>query len=212
MVHLPPKGTFKTPYTSDDFSKLEFKRIKARDIKQQRKALREELALAENRGRLNTHGVQSAVISKSLFTETPVTAEALVQESVISESENGIALDGVFEIQQEQPEQPESAVAPEINDTQTVDASTEQARTLESLGNGWLVQVASASTFETATSIIANSDFNGRLYVAEKEVNGKTWYCVVSEELATKAEAEVLLSQSSITGFVSPARIYKGII
>lgn len=115
-----------------------------------------------------------------------------VKQALISLGDEAVA-DNVFTNVQNQQQKELSIFSPKV--------------TLE---QGWVVQFASALNIEAAQIARSKLATASVTSIVKKKVDNVTWYCVVSQPLANRSDAQELLLQSGLDGFVNQASVYQG--
>lgn len=102
-----------------------------------------------------------------------------------------------------------SGEAEKIVEPDVVDTNQQSNATPSTLTDGWVVQFAAAKSIDGMSAVKESLNIESELYIAIKLVNGVEWYCIISSVQASKGEADDLLSNSGLDGFVVKSDFYK---
>lgn len=222
LIHLPPKGGFKAPYSFDDLSVWEFKRIRQNATKEQRTALRQKLASALLTRNENDLGVKQGQVLVASATENSQSYllsiggfQTLAQAKRFAD-QRGLT----FSTHQGLSQQGEVIYFVQLARFGSFKAATEHAQN-EFAGfeyrigeveeerralTGWVVQYAATKSLDKTIAQADKFDNSVKLHIVRKRVNEDVWYCLVSEEFIEKVQAGAALEVSGKQGFIVPAQ------
>jgi len=224
LIHLPPKGAIKAPYSTDSLHLGKFKRIRMQVTEQQRRELREQLnsavataqqthlGLAKTTNQARKPVVKLApardVNADSTKLQVPVTTEPLTIAP--SQYKADIITGGKVK----KPAQ--ALVNPIINAPKQVAVNTtlSQPNTPEKLdlSSGYVAQFAAFKELSNASRFMQNTTNIGRLHVVSKIIKGITYYCVTSQVFQDKAAVYQHIQLANQAGLPVDATKYRDII
>jgi hypothetical protein len=215
LIHLPPKGGMKAPYSSDKLSLAIFKEIKTQSTKQQRKELRSKLAeAAESSQQLQPLLTQTkkAPLKEDVGTISPKTqevSEAFNTALEISEDldkQNPLVIASPFKPDNVDSNQGVPPIAADNLSTQG--ASAEQAEEKLDLKSGYVVQFSALKSLAIAKTLAETFPSTAQLHIVRKLVNGESFYCLISRVLPDQSAATEYLKTAKKDGFIIAATNY----
>ncbi|AGH45411.1 hypothetical protein [Paraglaciecola psychrophila] len=212
LIHLPPKGGMKAPYSSDKLELALFKEIKMQSTEQERKELRAKLAAA-------AEGSQQFQPFSTQPTSPPSvgTIVASSQETleVFETAQEGIEdLEQLNPVVVLSPLKPENVVedqvpTPSSNDNvPTQDTNTEQAGEKLDLNSGFVIQFSALKSLAIATALAETFPNTKQLHIVRKLVKGESFYCLISRVLPDRSAATEYLKTAEKEGFIVDATSY----
>jgi len=193
LIHLPPKGGMKAPYSLDSLHLAKFKEIKMQSTEQERRDLRNKLtAAAESSRAFNSRlkssnrldqGSDNQLPSVLVTPATPANFNIVPDEQVSTAtnlSTQGIIVD-----------------EPELN---------------QDLSSGYVVQFAAFTALASATASAQDFSNIDPLHIIRKTVNGGSIYCVTSQVFQDKPSAREYLNTVNKDGFIVDATKYIDIV
>lgn len=227
LIHLPPKGGMKAPYSSDKLGLAVFKEIKTQSTELERKELRRKLAeAAQNANQLlpvqpniDSPSSQSNTIDQNKKQTDDLSSpeiqtmdefapqNATVQISPMQpEAKSSVAVQPIA-VEEKQPAQ-------RIDNDALVEVPTKEliehpviSHKLD-LSTGYVVQYAALKSLDIAKAMTKNYLNTERLYIARKVVKGQSYYCLISEVLADQRAVAQYLKTAEKDGFMVPATNY----
>lgn len=219
LIHLPPKGGMKAPYSLDSLHLAKFKEIKMQSTEQKRRQLRNKLAAAAESSQQFQNGLTQANIKL---------LKAKLGSSLTSVQETT----GAFSTKQKSPEDlvkqnPEVLVTPfpsnnvnNVQDTQTFTTANLTTQVLNfkasdtklDLSSGYAVQFAALNSLDTATALTQNYSNIVQLHIVGKMVKGEVMYCLISRVFQDKTSAREYIDTAKKDGFIVDATQYLDII
>jgi hypothetical protein len=209
LIHLPPKGGMKAPYSSDKLDLAIFKEIKTQSTEQERKELRSKLAAAaESSQQFQSSSTQStnSTLAGTSVANSQETAEAFNTSAEATEDLNPLVILSPLE--------PDS----EIDDTDLLPASadnlliqdtnTEQTDKKLDLSSGYVVQFSALRSLDIAKALAETFPNTNQLHIVRKIVNGESFYCLISQVFPDQRSANKYLETAEKEGFMVDATNY----
>jgi len=193
LIHLPPKGGMKAPYSSDELHLAKFKEIKMQSTEQERRQLRNKLAEASESSRFFRNKLKSSN-----------TIEQRIDSRVSSVLVTPATPDSI----------PSARYVP-INTSATLTTQALTSAELEKsqdLSSGYVVQFAAFKTLASATTTAQDFSNIDPLNIIRKTVNGGSIYCVTSQVFQDQPSAREYLNTINKDGFIVDATKYINIV
>jgi len=219
LIHLPPKGGMKAPYSTDKLDLAIFKEIKTQSTEQERKELRRRLATAARNSQQfqplpkQGNNYVESVSSDSSVINNKQSAEAITPETELPEELGKKNLP--FEIS---PLTPENTTPVQDEQGSTTDEVSPLAVNIDApetdldLSSGYVVQYAALKSLDIAKALTKNYPNTGALHIVRKVVNGEYFYCLISQVLPDQTAATQYLKTAEQDGFIVDATNYLDII
>lgn len=212
LIHLPPKGGMKAPYSLDKLDLAVFKEIKTQSTAQERKELRRKLlAAAESAQQLQPSSTQRTN-SPSAGT---IVASSQETPEVFETAQEGIEdLDQLNPVVVLSPLKPENVAedqvpTPSSNDNvPTQDTNTEQTDEKLDLSSGFVIQFSALKSLAIATALAETFPNTKQLHIVRKLVNGESFYCLISQVFPDQRAASEYLKTAEKDGFMVDATNY----
>jgi hypothetical protein len=212
LIHLPPKGAMKAPYSLDALHLAKFKEIKMQSTAQERKELRDKLTKA-------------AVSSPSYQNILPATSNDPVKTSAVllSEGELQVSKTPATElVKVEVTENSNLINSPAQEKPLTAETILEsmndkpiELRVLDTdsqLSTGYVVQYAALNDLNTAKRLTQNFTNIEQLRIVQKNINEKIMYCLVSQVFQEETSARQYLNRVEKNGFIVNTEQYLKVI
>jgi cell division protein FtsN len=88
----------------------------------------------------------------------------------------------------------------------------QQPLTIANLGQGYVIQlIAGQNKFKILARAQEISGFN-KIYLAEKQLNNKTWYCLITQTFIDKRSAKEILAAAGISAWVVDIKSFQNIV
>lgn len=209
LIHLPPKGGMKAPYSSDKLDLAIFKEIKTQSTAQERKELRRKLAAAaESSQQFQSLSTQStnATLAGTSVANSQETAEAFNTSAEATEDLNPLVVLSPLE--------PDSVIdEPDLTPSSadnlpTQNGNTEQTDEILDLSSGYVVQFSALRSLEIATALTETFPNTNQLHIVRKLVNGESYYCLISQVFQNQNSATEYQKTAEKDGFIVPATNY----
>jgi hypothetical protein len=211
LIHLPPKGGMKAPYSSDKLDLAIFKKIKMKSTEQERQALRNKLAAAERNQQFQPKLIQN--VSKKEAKPSLVSSQKTEQvfNTTLNSSDN---LDNQTSVVIVTPAESDSFNS--IQDTELYTANNELSQDLPveisditlDLSSGYVVQYAAFKNLASAKKIAQSFSNIAQLHIVRKMIKGESTYCIISQVFQEKASAREYLNTAKRNGFIVDATLY----
>jgi hypothetical protein len=214
LIHLPPKGAMKAPYSLDSLHLAKFKEIKMQSTEQERRELRNKLTAAAE---ITQHLKPSLTLTKQYTLKTE-------PDSVVSDQETTEAYDTKQKSSANLDKKIPLLLVPSfpsvnftsVQDTQfittdnltTQDANVETSDSKLNLSSGYVVQYAALKSLDIATTLTQNFPNMTQLYIVRKVVKGESMYCLISQVFQDKTSAREYLKTAKKDGFIVGATKY----
>jgi hypothetical protein len=212
LIHLPPKGGMKAPYSSDKLELAVFKEIKMQSTEQERKELRSKLAAAaESSQQFQSFSTQSS-ISPSTGTSVANSQESAVVLNTGQEATEDLNPQNTQVVLS--PLNPDTVVedqnlAPSSADNLTTQVTnTEQTFGNLDLTSGYVIQFSALRSLAVATDLAATFPNTNQLHMVRKIVNGESFYCLISQVFTDQRSANEYLATAEKVGFMVDASNY----
>lgn len=179
LIHLPPKGGMKAPYSSDSLHLAKFKEIKTQSTEQERRALRNKLAAA-------------AESSQAFNTKLKVREDLGKQNPILLVT----------------PAKPKSVGSTQVTQLPATDKllvkgiNVEEFDTGPDLSSGYAVQYAAFNNLAGATTLAQSFSNIGQLHIVSKMVKGVPMYCVISRVFQDQTSAREYVQTGNKGGFI----------
>jgi hypothetical protein len=215
LIHLPPKGAMKAPYSLDSLHLAKFKEIKMQSTEQERRELRNKLAVAAE----STRQFQPALSQTNTYA-LPVEVGTLSANN----QQAAEAFDTQLELKKDSGTQGSQVIVtalkpnglssvqnapPLIADNLSNQSLTvKQPDTKLDLSSGYVVQFSALKSLDIATSLAQNFSNVAQLHIVRKMVKGESMYCLISQVFQDNTSAREFLNTSSKDGFIVDATLY----
>jgi hypothetical protein len=185
LIHLPPKGAMKAPYSLDSLHLGKFKRIKMQSTEQERRELRNRLSAAAG----SSHPFNTKLkLSKDLNKKSPI---VLVPPAKLER----VSRDNVSQL-------------PAIDNLLVQGLNIEESNTKLDLSSGYAVQYGAFNNLAGATASAQNISNLTQLHIVQKMVNGESMYCLISEVFQEKTSAREHIKSAKAGGFIVDVTLY----
>jgi hypothetical protein len=207
LIHLPPKGAMKAPYSSDTLELAVFKETKTQSTTQERKILREKLANAA----ASSRQFQPGLTNKMVF-DTEGENFATAQDNIevlttnINQPEN--INDQVPVVQVSSVEQMTAIQIDPTADLPAQYSNFEETDTNPDLSSGFVVQYAALKSLDIAKTLATTFPNTTQLHIVRKLVNSEFFYCLISSVMPDLTTANQYLSTTEKEGFIVDATQY----
>ncbi len=193
LIHLPPKGGMKAPYSSDALHLAKFREIKMQSTEQERRELRNKLAEATESSRFFNARLKS---SNELEQQSDSQAPAVLVSPAAPVS--------FISVPDEQ-----------VNTTDNLNTQgiiVDEAEFIQDLSSGYVVQFGAFKTLASATILTQSFSTIKQLHIIRKAVNGESIYCVTSQVFQNEQLAREYLNAAKTDGFIVDATKYIDIV
>jgi len=213
LVHLPPKGAMKAPYSTDKLHMAKFKKTKMQTTDKDHKELRNKIAAVAKKPKKSYLGLIQAknkpmksefVIKNTPEPRTFTQPANSFNNSQVSNSEKTVKVGPIvsklklaslpLEVSSQLPVSQESNSESKDN---TVD-----------FNSGYVVQYAALKDLNTASQLAKQYIGIGEVLIARKEIKGQSMYCLISHVFNDKAAAIAYLKTTKKDGYVVEATKY----
>ena len=201
LIHLPPKGGMRAPYSSDKLDLAIFKRIRMQSTEQERKELRNKLATAAESSRQFQPG------------RTPANSNLSIAEVVtsLSNAQTTKDLNKQSPLVVVTPLKPDNVASGQLLPTANISTQGLNVGNLDTkldLSSGFVVQYAALNSLDVATELTQNYSSIAPLHIVRKVVKGKSMYCLISRVFKDNAAARAYLQTAKKDGFIVSATQY----
>jgi hypothetical protein len=196
LIHLPPKGGMKAPYSSDELDRAIFKRIRMQSTEQERKELRSRLATAAESSRQFQPGRTQA--NQDAF-ETAIDTSLTNAQKAENTVNTNLALTEELDGQNPQvivtPLEPDNITNDQNTPLLATDNVSSQGIDVEDsdakldLSSGYVVQYSALKSLDIARALTQNFPNTAQLHIVRKVVNGESFYCLISRVLPDQSAA-----------------------
>jgi hypothetical protein len=212
LIHLPPKGGMKAPYSLDKLDLAVFKAIKTESTEQQRRELRNKLvAAAESSQQFQPFSIPDSN-SSSGGTSAANSQEAAANFNTGEETtEVSTQQDPEVVLS---PLPPESVVdAQNLTPSAVVNPPSQVTNNIQSdekldLSFGYVIQFSALKSLEIATALAETFPNTKQLHIVRKLVQGESFYCLISRVLPDQISATRYLNTAEKDGFIVDATNY----
>lgn len=212
LIHLPPKGGMKAPYSSDKLDLAIFKEMKMQNTEQERRALRRKLtAAAEDSQPYQpepTQTISDTEVSASLVSvsQTEQTSNTSLKSTENLDKQTPVVLVTPFET--DSLTNVQYAELDTTNNSSGQDLPVEVSDTKLDLSSGYVVQYAVYTRLVSATTLAQSFSNIEQLHIVKKMVKGESMYCLVSRVFQDKTSAREYLNTTRKDGFIVDATQY----
>ena len=208
LIHLPPKGGMKAPYSSDKLERGVFKEIRMQSTEQERRELRRKLTTAAESSQqflpdlnLSAGADFDIVPDSNTVTSNDATINALNTDLELSEDLDAETV----------PTSDSFSASPEVLSLTSNNLSGQNTIIEEStrkLSSGFVAQFAAFKSLDVATSMAQNFLNINQLHIVRKLVNGETMYCLISQVFEDAESAREYLRGVNQNGFIVDSTQY----
>lgn len=189
LIHLPPKGGMKAPYSSDELDRAVFKTIRMERTEQERKALRSRLTAAS----------ESFQQPKQVQQKVNSPVQDVIVEPVQDDSRSLVE-------EQEEVNQETPSVLPVVEAAQVNTPNSQRADTQAiDLSAGFAVQIAAFGNLDRAINKAQTFTQLEELYIVRKVMDGASFYCLITGVYPDSASARASLKSVDVDGFIVDA-------
>lgn len=209
LIHLPPKGGMKAPYSSDKLEQAIFKQIRTQSTEQQRKELRRKLNTAAESSKQfqpmksqnnndASRNQPTTNLSNKTTSEEPTAPAPEIPEKLTTPNP-------VVQVSALEPDRVTSDQDASLTVTTTVsneEVNDENPDTKPNLTSGFVVQFAALKSLDIAKNLTKTFPNTKQLNIVRKVVNGESFYCLVSRVLPDQRAATLYLKTAEKDGFI----------
>jgi hypothetical protein len=198
LIHLPPKGGMKAPYSSDELHLAKFKEIKMQSTAQERRELRRKLASANK---------SSGTFNNTLKSPDSLNISPEIQSSNTQSSPVLVTPATPISITSIPDEQVNSTG--NLSDQRII---ADESGINQDLTSGYVVQFSAFKSLASATTSAQSFLSIESLNIIRKTVNGGSVYCVTSQIFKDQSSAREYLNTINKDGFIVDATKYIDIV
>jgi hypothetical protein len=211
LIHLPPKGGMKAPYSSDKLERAVFKEIKMQSTEQQRRELRNKLITAAESSQQFEPGLSQ---SKKFVSEIDLDdyMDASAEETVATglQSVEGLDLER-SQVPLLESDSFTNVQAPNpltSDNVATQNVIIEESNTKLDLSSGYVVQFSALKNLDIARTLAQSFPEIAQLHIVRKLVKGESMYCLISRVFQDATSAREYLRTAKKDGFIVDATQY----